>query len=53
MLFSASGLGFVALLGLSLMLLATPLIVWVISPDTVMLIPGRRICRPAGAGSRW
>ncbi|MFI9363311.1 sensor histidine kinase [Kitasatospora sp. NPDC053057] len=48
-LFTASGLGFVALLGLSLMLLATPVIVWAISPDTVMLIPGRPISEPLAA----
>ncbi|MER7667592.1 sensor domain-containing protein [Kitasatospora sp. NPDC096128] len=48
-LFTASGIGFVALLGLSLMLLATPLIVWAISPDTVMLWPGRPISDPVAA----
>ncbi|MET9180728.1 sensor domain-containing protein [Kitasatospora aureofaciens] len=48
-LFTVSGLGFAALLGLSLMLLATPLTVWAISPDTVMLIPGQRISEPLAA----
>ncbi|MFJ4186758.1 sensor histidine kinase [Kitasatospora sp. NPDC089509] len=48
-LFTASGLGFVALLGLSLILLVTPLIVWAISPDTVMLIPGHPISEPLAA----
>ncbi|MFI9324920.1 sensor histidine kinase [Kitasatospora aureofaciens] len=48
-LFTASGIGFVALLGISLILLATPLIVWAISPDTVMLMPGRPISDPVAA----
>ncbi|GAB2724111.1 sensor histidine kinase [Kitasatospora kifunensis] len=47
--FTATGIGFTALLGLSLILVATPLIVWAISPDTVMLIPGEVISDPVAA----
>ncbi|MHC8563846.1 sensor histidine kinase [Streptomyces albidoflavus] len=39
--FTATGIGFAALLGLSLILTATPVIVWAIAPDTVMLVPGQ------------
>ncbi|MGW0366586.1 sensor histidine kinase [Streptomyces sp. NPDC002990] len=47
--FTATGVGFTALLGLSLMLTVAPVIVWAIAPDTVMLIPGQAISDPAGA----
>ncbi|MER5733140.1 sensor domain-containing protein [Streptomyces sp. NPDC002138] len=47
--FTATGLGFTALLGLSLLLVATPLIVWAIAPDHVMLIPGQVIDDPVAA----
>ncbi|MBD0695377.1 sensor histidine kinase [Streptomyces sp. CBMA123] len=49
LLFTASGLGFLALLGFSLMLLSTPVVVWAINPDTVTLIPGQAISRPLAA----
>ncbi|MEU3312086.1 sensor histidine kinase [Streptomyces sp. NPDC048387] len=47
--FTAVGLGFTALLALSAILLVTPVIVWAIAPDTVMLVPGQPISHPAGA----
>ncbi|MFF8875979.1 sensor histidine kinase [Streptomyces massasporeus] len=47
--FTATGIGFAALLGLSVLLTATPVIVWAIAPDTVMLVPGRPISAPAAA----
>ncbi|GAA1418200.1 sensor histidine kinase [Streptomyces thermospinosisporus] len=47
--FTATGIGFTALLGLSLILTATPVIVWAIAPDTVMLVPGRPISEPVAA----
>ncbi|EST38518.1 histidine kinase [Streptomycetaceae bacterium MP113-05] len=47
--FTATGIGFTALLGLSVILVATPVIVWAISPDTVMLIPGQAISDPLAA----
>ncbi|MFJ3925920.1 sensor histidine kinase [Streptomyces sp. NPDC090022] len=47
--FTATGIGFTALLGLSLILVATPVIVWAIAPDTVMLIPGQPISDPVAA----
>ncbi|MEU9232740.1 sensor histidine kinase [Streptomyces subrutilus] len=47
--FTATGVGFTALLGLSVMLAVAPVIVWAISPDTVMLIPGQAISDPVGA----
>jgi signal transduction histidine kinase len=49
LLFTAAGVGFNALLGFSLILVATPLIVWAVAPDTVMLIPGRTIADPVAA----
>ncbi|MFD9687139.1 sensor histidine kinase [Kitasatospora sp. NPDC059088] len=48
-LFTASGLGFVALFGFSLLLSAAPVFVWAVSPDTVMLIPGQPISGPLAA----
>lgn len=47
--FTATGIGFTALLGLSLMLTVAPVIVWAISPDTVMLVPGQAISDPVAA----
>ncbi|ROQ95301.1 signal transduction histidine kinase [Streptomyces sp. 2132.2] len=47
--FTAVGLGFTALLALSAMLLVTPVIVWAIAPDTVMLVPGQPISEPVAA----
>ncbi|MFE1915370.1 sensor domain-containing protein, partial [Streptomyces anandii] len=48
--FTATGIGFAALLGLSVLLTATPIIVWAIAPDTVMLVPGRPISDPVAGG---
>ncbi|MGP4004655.1 sensor histidine kinase [Streptomyces sp. 8N706] len=47
--FTATGIGFTALLGLSAILTATPVIVWAIAPDTVMLVPGQPISDPVAA----
>ncbi|MEV7416347.1 sensor domain-containing protein [Streptomyces sp. NPDC089919] len=47
--FTAVGLGFTALLGLAVMLLVSPVVVWAIAPDTIMLVPGQAISEPAGA----
>ncbi len=47
--FTATGIGFAALLGLSLILTATPVIVWAIAPDTVMLVPGQPLSDPVAA----
>ncbi|WP_031069040.1 sensor histidine kinase [Streptomyces sp. NRRL S-118] len=47
--FTAMGIGFTALLGLSVLLTATPVIVWAIAPDTVMLVPGQPISDPVAA----
>ncbi|GAA2729745.1 sensor histidine kinase [Actinocorallia aurantiaca] len=47
--FTAAGFGFTALLGMSLILVATPVIVWALSPETVMLIPGRAVSGPVEA----
>ncbi|TLQ42869.1 sensor histidine kinase [Streptomyces marianii] len=47
--FTATGIGFIALLGLSVILAATPVIVWAIAPDTVMLVPGQPISDPVAA----
>ncbi len=46
---TAVGVGFVALLGLSALLTAVPVIVWAIAPDTVMLVPGEPIADPVSA----
>lgn len=47
--FTAAGIGFTALLGLSLLLVATPVIVWAIAPDQVMLLPGQAVEDPVAA----
>ncbi|MFJ3979357.1 sensor histidine kinase [Streptomyces sp. NPDC090021] len=44
--FTAVGVGFAALLAMSSILLVTPVIVWAIAPDTVMLVPGQAISDP-------
>ncbi|MFJ8695773.1 sensor histidine kinase [Streptomyces roseolilacinus] len=46
---TTTGIGFTALLGLSAILTATPVIVWAIAPDTVMLVPGRAVSGPLEA----
>ncbi|MEU6476665.1 sensor domain-containing protein [Streptomyces sp. NPDC047017] len=45
----AVGTGFTALLGLSFLLTAAPVIVWAVAPDTVMLVPGHRVADPVAA----
>ncbi|MFD8411445.1 sensor histidine kinase [Streptomyces sp. NPDC059650] len=47
--FTGANAGLVALLGMSLMLLATPVVVWALAPETVMIIPGEAIPGPAAA----
>ncbi|MET7798195.1 sensor histidine kinase, partial [Streptomyces decoyicus] len=47
--FTGANAGFVALLGLSGILLATPVIVWALAPETVMIIPGHAIPGPWAA----
>ncbi|MEU4259193.1 sensor domain-containing protein [Streptomyces fradiae] len=46
---TATGLGFTALLGLSAVLTAAPVIVWAVAPETVMLIPGKAVPHPLAA----
>lgn len=46
---TAIGVGFVALLGLSVILTVVPVIVWAIAPDTVMLVPGEPVSDPVTA----
>ncbi len=47
--FTGANAGFVALLGLSGILLATPVVVWALAPETVMIIPGHAIPGPSAA----
>ncbi|MBT2400160.1 sensor histidine kinase [Streptomyces sp. ISL-100] len=47
--FTGANTGFVVLLGLSGMLLATPVVVWALAPETVMIIPGHAIPGPTSA----
>ncbi|MFD7640826.1 sensor histidine kinase [Kitasatospora sp. NPDC059795] len=44
--FAAVGLAFAVVLGCSLLLLAAPVFIWAVQPDTVMLIPGRPVSGP-------
>lgn len=46
---AASGAVPVLLLALSLMFTVAPLVVWLVAPDTVMIIPGRPVAGPAQA----
>ncbi|MFD5560334.1 sensor histidine kinase [Kitasatospora griseola] len=46
-LFSAVGLAFAAGIAFCLMLVAAPVFIWAVSPDTVMLVPGRAVSGPA------
>ncbi|MFD6864929.1 sensor histidine kinase [Streptomyces diastaticus] len=48
-LFPCAGLGVLALAGLSAILLATPVVVWALAPETVMVIPGQAIPGPLSA----
>ncbi|MFD6936705.1 sensor histidine kinase [Streptomyces goshikiensis] len=47
--FTGANAGVLVLLGMSLMLLATPVVVWALAPETVMIIPGQAIPGPAAA----
>lgn len=47
--FGAAGFAVIALLAFALILVATPVIVWAIAPDHVMLIPGRQVSGPLEA----
>ncbi|MFI5618571.1 sensor histidine kinase [Streptomyces sp. NPDC051567] len=47
--FTGANAGLVVLLGMSLMLLATPVVVWALAPETVMIIPGQAISGPVAA----
>ncbi|MFD6873899.1 MULTISPECIES: sensor histidine kinase [unclassified Streptomyces] len=44
--FGAAGFGVITLVAGSAILVATPVIVWAIAPDTVMLVPGRAVADP-------
>ncbi|KDN82027.1 sensor histidine kinase [Kitasatospora cheerisanensis] len=44
--FTAVGLLFAALLGFCAVLLSAPVFIWAVSPDTVMLLPGRPVSGP-------
>ncbi|MGW1198630.1 sensor histidine kinase [Streptomyces sp. NPDC002536] len=47
--FTGTGICFAMLLGLSGLLLAAPVIVWAVAPDTVMLVPGQALSGPVAA----
>ncbi|MFI6685883.1 sensor histidine kinase [Streptomyces sp. NPDC050485] len=47
--FTGANAGFVVLLGLSGMLVATPVVVWALAPEAVMIIPGQAIDGPVAA----
>ncbi|KOU25706.1 histidine kinase [Streptomyces sp. WM6372] len=47
--FGAAGFGVVTLLAFSLILVASPVVVWALAPETVMLIPGRAVSGPLEA----
>ncbi|MFD7079543.1 sensor histidine kinase [Streptomyces sp. NPDC059918] len=47
--FGAAGFGIVSLLAFSLILVASPVVVWALAPETVMLIPGRTVSGPLEA----
>ncbi|MFE9632584.1 sensor histidine kinase [Streptomyces sp. NPDC006463] len=47
--FGAAGFGVVALLAFSLTLVASPVVVWALAPEPVMLIPGRAVSGPLEA----
>ncbi|MEJ8660441.1 MULTISPECIES: sensor histidine kinase [Streptomyces] len=47
--FTGANTGFAALLMMSGMLVATPVVVWALAPETVMIIPGQAISGPAAA----
>ncbi|ATZ23448.1 Signal transduction histidine-protein kinase/phosphatase DegS [Streptomyces lavendulae subsp. lavendulae] len=47
--FGAAGLGVLALLAFSLILVVSPVVVWALAPEPVMLIPGRAVAGPLEA----
>ncbi|MFJ3882274.1 sensor histidine kinase [Streptomyces sp. NPDC090077] len=47
--FAAAGFGVLALLAFSLMLVASPVIVWALAPEPVMLVPGEAVAGPLEA----
>ncbi|MFD8788175.1 sensor histidine kinase [Kitasatospora sp. NPDC059599] len=47
--FTGAGLGVIALLLFSCVLVASPVVVWALAPETVMIIPGRAIPDPLTA----
>ncbi|MFG2981545.1 sensor histidine kinase [Streptomyces sp. NPDC048258] len=47
--FGAAGLGVVTLLAFSVILVVSPVIVWALAPEPVMLIPGRAVSGPLEA----
>ncbi|MFD0268024.1 sensor histidine kinase [Streptomyces sp. NPDC127106] len=47
--FGPAGFGVTALLAFSVMLIASPVIVWALAPETVMLIPGHAVSGPLEA----
>ncbi|MFJ8039833.1 sensor domain-containing protein [Kitasatospora sp. NPDC096147] len=47
--FGAAGLGTIALLAFSTTLLASPVVVWALAPETVMIIPGHPVPGPLHA----
>ncbi|MFF7993915.1 sensor histidine kinase [Kitasatospora xanthocidica] len=47
--FTGAGLGVVALLAFSCVLVATPVVVWALAPETVMIIPGQAVPDPLTA----
>ncbi|MET9467165.1 sensor domain-containing protein [Streptomyces sp. NPDC006544] len=47
--FAPAGFGVVGLLSFSLLLVAAPVFVWAVAPDTVMLVPGEPVSGPLEA----
>ncbi|MER7772290.1 sensor histidine kinase [Kitasatospora sp. NPDC096140] len=47
--FTGAGLGVLALLAFSCILVASPVVVWALAPETVMIIPGRAVPGPLSA----
>ncbi|MFB6806334.1 sensor domain-containing protein [Streptomyces sp. NPDC056387] len=47
--FGAAGFGVLALLAFSLLLVVSPVVVWALAPEPVMLIPGRAVAGPLEA----
>ncbi|MFJ2738267.1 sensor histidine kinase [Streptomyces sp. NPDC087440] len=47
--FAGAGLGLVVLLAFSVLLVATPVVVWALAPEAVMVIPGQAVPHPPAA----